>query len=200
MPLAYDDIHQEYREGALGVCKAGNWGFVDMDGKPITPMAYGKLTYYQNGWAGALDKNGKWGLIDKQNQAVIPFSWEDILPTSVPQSEWIWVKKAGTWQCFSRSKQAMAFQGGFERAWNFEDGLAVIQENGLVGVVDTRGDLIVPCRLSDYFKVKDVLGYMKQSGRQKLTETDAYRLNLWGDETVNSFEITSKIPDNLWDY
>lgn len=200
LPLAYDDIHQEYREGALGVCKAGNWGFVDMDGKPLTPMAYGKLTYYQNGWAGALDKNGKWGMIDKQNQSVIPFSWEDILLPSVPQPEWIWVKKAGTWQCFSRSKQAMAFQGGFERAWNFEDGLAVIQENGLVGVVDTRGDLIVPCRLSDYFKVKDVLGYMKQSGRQKLTETDAYRLNLWGDETVNSFEITSKIPDNLWDY
>ena len=200
LPLEYDNIHLEYREGALGVCRSGKWGFVDLDGKPVTPMDYSQLTYYQHGWATAKNPDGKWGMIDKQNHTIIPFNWEDILLPSEAEPEWIWVKKADTWQCYSRSKQAMAFQGGFERAWNFEDGLAAIQENGLIGVVDTRGDLIVPCRLNNYFKVKDVLGYMKQTGRQKLTETDAFRLNLWGDETVNSFDITSKIPDNLWDY
>ena len=200
LPLEYDDIHQEYREGALGVCKAGNWGFVDMDGKSIIPMAYNKVTYYQNGWAGAMDKDGKWGMIDKNNQTVVSFNWEDILPSTVPQPELLWVKKAGTWQCYNCTKRDIAFQGGFERAWNFEDGQAVVQENGLFGVVDTQGDIIVPCRLNNYFKVKDVLGYMKQTGQKKLAEIDVYRLNLRGDETVNSFEITSKIPDEMWDY
>ena len=200
LPFQYDDVHQEYHEDALGVCQSGRWGFIDTEGRTITPMDYDKLTYYQNGWAGAKSQDGKWGMIDKQNQAVIPFSWEDILLPTEAAPEWVWVKKAGTWQCYSRSKKDMAFQGGFERAWNFENGLAVISENSLLGVIDTRGEIIVPCRLDNYFKVKDVLGYMKQSGRQKLTDTDAYRLNLWGDETVNSFDITSKIPDHMWDY
>lgn len=200
LPFEYDDIHPSYGEGLLGVRKSDLWGAVNLEGEMTIPLAYTGLTQFKSGWAAACDKDGHWGLIDKDNRTIVPFQWDDVLLGAPQDVSLVWVKKNNLWQCYDRKKQALAFDKGFESAWNFQDGRAMVSENQKLGVVDVNGNLIVPCQLNSQFKVDDVLAYMKQTGRQSLTEIDTYRLNLQGDETVNSFQITDQIPEDMWDY
>lgn len=200
LPFEYDGILSSYSEGLLGVQKSGLWGAVNMEGETVIPLVYTGLSQFQGGWAAACSQDNQWGMIDKDNRTVIPFQWQDIMLGATPKTNLVWVKKNNRWQCYDYKKQALAFDEAFEWAWNFEKGRAIVKRNEKLGVVNAEGDLIVPCQLSDQFKVADVLAYMDQTGRQALTELDTYRLNLQGDAKVNSFQITDQIPEEMWDY
>lgn len=67
-------------------------------------------------------------------------------------------------------------------------------------MINVKGNVIVPCRLDNYFRLKGALAYMEKLGKTALNDADAYRLNIYEDETVNSFKITELIPDEKWDY
>ncbi len=200
LPFEYDDMNRSYSEGLLGVCKGGAWGAVNHAGETIIPLEYKGLTNFQCGWAIALNEEGKCGMIDKGNQVVVPFEWDSLLPATQPDANLVWGRKNASWCCYDRTKAALAFNRTFDVVWNFEKEQAVVGKDGKLGVIDANGNTIVPCELDSPFKVDDALAYMKRMGKTALSEIDTYRLNLYGDQKVNSYQITDQIPEEMWDY
>lgn len=200
LPMEYDDVKPYFSDNLLGVCKAGKWGTVNRNGELVVPLEYKDITSFVHGWAVARNTTGKCGMITKENQPVIAFEWDNILTVSQPEPNLVWGKKGNTWYCYDREKKGLAFREGYEDVANFENDLAYVAQGGKYGMIDVKGNVIVPCRLDTYFRLKGALAYMEKLGKKSLNDADAYRLNIYEDETVNSFKITDLIPDEKWDY
>lgn len=200
IPFEYDNANQYFREGLLGLSKSGKWGAVDRSGTEVIPFVYNQLNEFRYGWAGVLDEAGKWGMIDKNNQQVLVCEWDDLKLITQPEPNLIWGKKEGKWFCYNRKQKSLAFETGFEDAFNFEDGKAAVAQNGKYGMIDMKGNIIVPCQLDNPMRLKRATKYMQMLGKTSLNMADAYRLNIYEDSSVNSFKITDVIPNDKWDY
>ena len=78
--------------------------------------------------------------------------------------------------------------------------MAIVNLDGKYGAVGRKGDVIVPCVMATSSRLNHALDYMNYLDKNKLNETDAFRLNIYEDPLVNSYKITDKIPDEKWDY
>lgn len=200
IPFEYDNANKYFGDGLLSVSKAGKWGAVDKTGTEVIPFVYSQLNIFKYGWACALDDKGKWGIIDKTNQIVLPFDWDDLKIITCTEPDLIWGEKEELWFCYNRKAKSLAFEQGFDDAFNFEDGKAIVAQNGRYGMIDVKGNVIVPCQLANPMRLKRAEEYMKSLGKSSLTETDAYRLNIYEDPSVNSYRIIDIIPSMKWDY
>lgn len=200
LPLEYDSMHAGFRDDLLGVCKSERWGAVDRTGSVVIPMDYIAISDFSYGWAVARNTAGKCGMITKRNTPVIAFEWDNMLTVSESEPNLVWGKKDNAWYCYDREKQGLAFREGYEDVANFENAFAYVAQGGKYGMIDVKGNVIVPCRLDTHLRLKGALAYMEKLGKRALNDRDAYRLNIYEDETVNSFRITDLIPDEKWDY
>lgn len=87
-PRLYDEAGTP-SEGLIPVCQYDEkspddlsniherkWGFVDIEGKEITPIIYSEVLRFSHGLA-AVQKDGKWGFIDKTGKTIIPFEYDN---------------------------------------------------------------------------------------------------------------------------
>lgn len=200
IPFEYDNIKAAFRDNYIGVCKSDKWGFVDQEGKVVIPLVYDSVTDFEYGFAGAQANDKMWGMINKENNEIIPFMWNDFKLVEQNDPTFVWGKKEDLWYCYDINKKTLAFPAGFEDVANFKDGFANVKQGGKYGMINTNGDFVVPCLIDNYECLKNALDYMKGLGKTSLNETDAFRLNIYGDNTVNEYEITDKIPNEKWDY
>ncbi len=200
LPFEYDDVKANFSEDMLGVCKAGKWGIADRTGSIVIPLTYQNVSDFRHGWAAAQIENGRWGMIDKENRQIVPFEWGDLKLVDEPAPRYIWGKDGALWYCYDLKKKAMAFSQGFEDASNFKENHAYVAMGGKYGMIDVNGNLIVPCKMDNFSRLKNALAYMEKLGKTSLNDTDAFRLNIYEDVSVNAFKITDRIPDDKWDY
>lgn len=200
VPFEYDNVKTAFKDGCLGVCKSGKWGFADQTGKIVIPLVYDNVADFGYGWACVQGKGQKWGMIDKNNREVIPFSWNDLKLVEESNPPYVWGKDGGSWYCYDVKKKALAFTEGFEDVANFKDGFANVKQGGKFGMINVKGEIVVPCKMDNFGRLKNALDYMKKLGKSSLNDTDAFRLNIYADSSVNGYEITDKIPDEKWDY
>lgn len=66
-------------EGRVPVMRKEKWGFLDLQGKMVIPVAYDEMRPFSRGLA-AVQKENKWGYIDRNGTVVIPFQFEDAGP------------------------------------------------------------------------------------------------------------------------
>lgn len=199
VPMKYDAVKPYFTEDLLGVCQAGKWGVIDRTGKLVISQKYDGITDFRYGWAG-VSQSGKWGMIDGTGKIVIEIKWDDMKLITEPEPVLIWGKKGKSWYCFDRMKNTLAFHTEYDDAFNFKDNIATVSRGGKYGIIDRNGDVVVPCIMENPARLKHALEYMDHLGKKTLNETDAFRLNIYEDPTVNSYKITEKIPDEKWDY
>lgn len=200
IPFEYDNSTQYLKEGLLSVLKDGKWGALDRNGSEVIPFIYKSLGEFKYGWSCATDETGKWGMIDKENRTVLPFEWDDLKLITQSEPNLIWGKKGDQWFCYDRKRKGLAFDASFDDAFNFKDGQATVARDGKYGMIDVKGTLIVPCQLANPMRLRHALEYMQMLGKTSLNTTDAYRLNIYEDPSVNKFRITDVIPNDKWDY
>lgn len=199
VPMKYDAVKPHFTEDLLGVCQSGKWGVIDRSGKLVISQKYSGITDFRYGWAG-VSVSGKWGMIDKTGKVVADIEWDDMKLITEAEPILIWGKKGELWYCFDRVKKTLAFITGYNDAYNFKNDMAIVNLGGKYGAVGRKGDVIVPCVMATSSRLNHALDYMNYLGKNKLNETDAFRLNIYEDPLVNSYKITDKIPDEKWDY
>lgn len=155
-----------YNNGAL-------WGFKNKEGEVMIKAQYEYVSAFSEGVALVI-RNEKVGYINKSNDVVIPFHYEDgedfksgvvivykddyvgmrdkldqeLLPTEydyigIPSDKMVLASKNGKYGYFDL-KGDPQIDFSFKKAYDFKDGIAVVQTDSLYGAINILGDTIIP--------------------------------------------------------
>ncbi len=196
VPIEYTNALTFVNNGRMGVQKGGDWFFVNTKGE-IVSEKYDRVGNYRYGYA-AVCKDKKWGAIDLQNQIIVPLEWQGVATVKDPQ--YIWVKKNDLFYLYDGIQKHIRLEKGYDNASNFEDGMAYAMEEKKWGIIDTAGNILVPCVFEKETDMVYAKKYMLETGMKSLTEVQALRVIARFNPETNLFKITSIIPDNHWDY
>jgi len=124
-------------EGESG--KSG-WGFVSTDGEMVIPAEYEAARSFVDG-LGAVCSGGKWAIVDTEGRTVTDFSYEEIGPFR----EGIALVRERDRLRAINSRGVVLFSVEAVASWGFSGGAAAVrQSDGLYGVCDASGGLLVP--------------------------------------------------------
>ncbi len=176
------------------------FGYLNSSNQYIIPAKYIDAKSFQLGAAAVKTESG-WGEIDTNDNPIISCEWDDIMLRSLENPTYSWVKKGDKWFNLDIAKKQIVSKG-YHYAYNFNaNNDAFIQdENGLIGVINSSDQIIIPLRLSSLERANKCYEQMKNDGKSSIEEVEAYRFNLMFDDTRNLFRITEKINENLWDF
>jgi len=73
---SFDDVDIITDDELIAVCKAGKWGFVDLEGKEVIKPTYKGAKSFSNGIAAVTDGT-LWGFIDASGNMIINYSFAD---------------------------------------------------------------------------------------------------------------------------
>ena len=196
IPIEYTNMLTQVSNGRLGAQKGKDWFFVDTKGN-IVSEKYDRIGNYHNGYA-AVCRNKQWGTIDLSNNIVVPLEWQGVAPVIDPQL--IWVKKDNHFHLYDSTQKRLRITQTYDNASNFENGMAYAMTDKKWGIIDTNGNVLVPCLFEKETDMVYAKKYMLETGLNSLTETQALRVIARFDPETNKFRITAIIPDKHWDY
>ncbi len=69
----------DLKEGVIGACKDGLWGFVDISGKTIIPFIYHEVVNgFENGFC-CVKQDDRYGIINNHGQTIVPFVLKEVV-------------------------------------------------------------------------------------------------------------------------
>ncbi|MEZ5308114.1 MAG: WG repeat-containing protein [Pyrinomonadaceae bacterium] len=150
----------------------GNWGFIDRDGNVVITPAYSSVAAFSEGYAAVELKDGRMTLIDSKGRPqfepmaarIFPLS-ENLARYSV-EEKWGYLNPDGTIAIAPVYETASDFHSGvarvqkdrrfafidekgvlltkfYKHAYNFSEGLAIVEIDGKRGYIDVFDDLII---------------------------------------------------------
>ena len=167
---SYDDFGV-YSEGMIPVVKDNKYGYVNTDGKECVPCIYDKAFSFKNGLA-RVSKDNKFGFINKQGDLIVPliydnaYDFDDIGLANVCKEK-LWgfidefgndviackydydsqMNNSGSWKNSAYLNYASDLYIFKEAGCRWDNnGVAVILNGGLFGVIDKSGRQIIPCK------------------------------------------------------
>ncbi|MDR0622525.1 MAG: WG repeat-containing protein, partial [Deltaproteobacteria bacterium] len=138
--------------------KAGKYGIKTTDGTVLAPPIYRRLKYlggslFAAALAGGKDAEQKWGAIDPTGKAIVPFSFDVLEAVNFPDRDTGPIlthgnldgRKTGYWLVDRTGRFLNPRDSPFEKLYIFNSvGQAEARLNGKVGIVNHKGQVIVP--------------------------------------------------------
>lgn len=181
---------------------SGLFGFIDFKGSVVTPFKFENAAAYINN-RGYVKDNGYWGIIDNTGKYIVKNRWDGILFEKFAGTDHIWVKSpsSGKWQCLQVSTDKICFEAEFDEAGAFDTkGRALISQGKLIGAVDTKGNMVLPAKFDAIKIAVAALKYIDDNNKTTMTETDAYRFNIYNNDNRHKYRLHQTIEDNMWDF
>ena len=167
---SYDDFG-EYSEGMIPVVKDNKYGYINTDGEECVPCIYDKVFSFKNGLA-RVSKDNKYGFINVKGDLIVPFiydnayDFDDIGLANVCKGD-LWgfidvygndvisckydydsqMNNSGVWKnsAYLNYTSGLYIYKKTGCRWD-NNGVAVILNGGLFGVIDKSGRQIIPCK------------------------------------------------------
>lgn len=140
-----------FTEGLASVCmvdaKEEAYGFINKNGEVIIPLAYKQSgsSSFKNGLARA-SVGGKTVLVDKTGKIVFQTKKGNIQGQTFGRILVITKPNRRGWGWLN-FEDKFVIDPDYDYAMNFnEDGYAIVEKNGLKGVIDTTGQVIIPLK------------------------------------------------------
>lgn len=205
LPCEYEEGGNVIGEGLWNTMKDDEWGFLDVNGQEVIPFEYEFTRPFYKGHAYIGDLvNGAvcFGLIDRNSQLVVPIRWSNILYTVDKNGQMpaVWVTADSLYSRLDVKTNEMKYPKKFNEVLFDNDGNSVVRSGKYWGSVDFQGNMIIPMRMTRQQTVFDVLKTMKRDGISKLSDSEAYRMNIRHSPERNNLMLSDMIPDYLWDY
>lgn len=129
----------------LHLMRDGKYGVVDRKGNIIIPYEYDwiTLTSYEEGYY-LVEQNGLYGLLDLEGAVVLPVVYDEY-PVFY---DGVWVfRKNGTLEAVLYKEKLLLPPEGYqmESIINVAGGYLDITYNGLHGIINSNGDIVLPC-------------------------------------------------------
>lgn len=150
------DYARTFSEGAAAVeGHNGKWGYIDINGNPVTEMIYDSAYDMKNGYAQVI-KNDKWGLIDKTGKVVIQPTWGYVEASESFVQEGVAKVKTnkqfedgGYYGLVRLSDGKTVLQTQYSEMGNkFSEGLLYVQTANSAGFVNASGTMALRLDLS----------------------------------------------------
>lgn len=137
----YDKL-DSYHEGLASVCKDEKWGFIDKLGQEIIPCKYDDANDFEYGIA-VVKYGEKEGAINNNGKVVIPFVYDWI--KGFAEDSTAVAKKEGKFGIIDlKGSEIIPFV--YDYCDNFHEGMAAVVQNGKLGFVNRKGDLVIECQ------------------------------------------------------
>lgn len=154
----------------------GKYGFIDMNDKVVIPLQYiqGGTSSFHNG-LGRVKHQGKSVLINKQNKVVFRTKYKSFQGFKMNRAAVCTQANRKGWG-FINWKDKMVIGGDYDYVKPFDkQGYAIVEKNGLKGLVDTNGKQILPMKYStiyaDYSKSGFYCGVYPSAENQSLANS-----------------------------
>lgn len=145
VPCQYDDIM--IFPDVIFLKKDEKYGFCDHTGNMIGPCVYDLKESFGGLnspiFPAGIDDN--WGLINHQNEVIVPFQWDNI----ECYGNLALVKKEGSWGCVNFSQDTI-IPIQYDYIFTNPAGLFAVFKGYKMGIIDTLGQVIVPCEYERY--------------------------------------------------
>ena len=159
VPVIYDDATQ-FSDAVASVTKNGKRGFVDATGKLIISTIFDYDYGFHSGTA-LVSKAGKWGLIDKKGKEIIPIAF-DVVYNLTPDHSLFKVKENGKMYMVDKNNRKIT-KTGFDDIAMFAGEYAIVQENKKKGLINKKGEIIVPLIYDVITEVMEGLAYVSNA-------------------------------------
>jgi len=133
------DFRATFNEGFCSVVLNNKMGFIDKNGKEITPIEFSFVSEFTVDGLAAVNKEGKWGFVNKKGKQIVPIIYDKAFDFKKGKAMVILDKKI-----YFIDVKGKKINNPNYSLYNKEDGrLAIIQNNiGQYGFMDT--DFILP--------------------------------------------------------
>lgn len=143
IPAVYDAVGN-FSEGLGAVRVNGKWGYVNEEGKLVTPCTFEKAWKYSSGLAKVMI-GGKWGIVNEEGQLVAPCVFDDAECFDAGLAK---VKTGGKWGCVNARGEIIA-TCQYDTIIHDRSRLIALL-NGKYGILNLAGEVCVPF---DYDKI-----------------------------------------------
>lgn len=133
-------------------------GYIDKQGRAITPIVYTWLEPFSEG-LGAARKDKLAGFIDTTGASVIPFIYSEVKSFSNGLAP---VKMDGKWGYIDKENN-LVIPCKFDKAYGFRgDGLAIIGLRGKEGFIDKSGKIVIFPKYTEVFPFSEGMAIVKR--------------------------------------
>ncbi len=202
----YDAVRPISEDRILVKDKNGLYGYADKSGKMVIKPIYKSAASFRFGWASVCDTNGNWGEITPDGKVVVPLQWDNTIIRSERNPKFMWVKKKDDplFYCLNVTTGKIQFNNGYRGVRNFNSdhkGVAFVNKsNTSWGVVNEKGEEIIPVEMSSWGEANEAYKYMLDMGKSRWTKCDTFRASLKRNKARNDNRLTDLIQESLWDY
>lgn len=178
-PYNFDEMG-EFHNGMAWVKKDGKYGYMNDKGKIIIPLTYGDATDFTgdyaavevgNGTIGVKDKSDRMGIIDKTGNVVVPFEYDH---TEVLSNEKfkvsIYSSETYDFVYSILDKDGKVIIPFVNSSLDFNDGLAVIEDNEKYGYIDENNNIVVPIIYDSASNFKNGLAFVDKDGKKGIID------------------------------
>lgn len=180
----------------------GKCGFLDTNGSVAIPFEYDEVQIFANGY-GLVAKDGKWGYIDRDNSVRVPLQWQGVTLPSDDKSDKMWVVgDDNMFHLYDVASGKLAFETGYVDVDNYDvDGFAVVKDaDNRHGIIDRNNNVVVPFMAEDFIISREIMEEYKSSGKAVWTPRETNQYIIYQDDLRNSFHLTDKLPEDVWDF
>lgn len=128
-----------FSQGRAAVYKDGNCGFIDINGGAVTDYAFSRCQDFSDDRAVVYRGMRKAGLVDLDGNLVIEPSINQLLDFSEGRG----LVRDHEYRFYYITEEANIYQGVYEKATEFQNGVAVIQMDKKWGVINRKGITLV---------------------------------------------------------
>jgi WG containing repeat len=142
-----------FKEGRAAVKKEGLCGYINTDGEEVVALEFSKCLDFDDGKAVVYKGYKKGGLIDLNGKFIIEPSINRLYDFSDGRG----LVRDANYQFYYITQQAKMYDGVYQKAGEFQHGIAVVQStnNGQWGIVNQKGIEIIPPKYDKIEKFKD---------------------------------------------
>lgn len=148
----------------LPVVQGGKWGYINRAGEVVIAPQFNLANNFSEGLAAVLTRDG-WGYIDATGRMVIApnrgffhpgaFS-EGLAPVGVNSTKMGYIDRTGR----------VVIEPQFDKAYEFSDGLARVQDGGKYGYINKSGQLVVDLMFDDARDFSNGVAFVSLGERQ----------------------------------
>lgn len=176
IPPRYDAIGNTWgfmNEGRISVRIGDKWGFLDWEGKEITPVKYDDVSQFQDSVA-EVRLNSLYGAVNAQGREVIPVSYDYFGDL---QEELRNISVNGK-RGFIDKEGHIVITPKYDHAWDFQEGMAAVRQGERWGFINKEGKEVIPIQYENYpgnfseglaaVKSNGKYGYIDKTGKTVL--------------------------------
>ena len=145
----------DFSEGLASVQSDGKCGYINQKGETIVPFEFSKCLDYEDGKAVVYNGYRKAGLIDQQGKFLIKPGLNRLMNFNDGRG----LVRDEKYRFYYITEQAKLYDGFYDKAGSFTNGVAVVQIEGLWGVINQKGIEIIPPKYDKIENFED--GYAK---------------------------------------